>query len=47
MPSLPASTWKTFAQALFRKAGVPDDERKAILGGTLGKVLGLKVPTPA
>ena len=28
-------------------AGVPDDERKAILGGTLGKVLGLKVPTPA
>ena len=27
-------------------AGVPDDERKAILGGTLGKVLGLKVPDP-
>ena len=27
-------------------AGVPDDERKAILGGTLGNVLGLKVPTP-
>ena len=28
-------------------AGVPDDERKAILGGTLGKLLGFQAPVPA
>jgi predicted TIM-barrel fold metal-dependent hydrolase len=28
-------------------AGVPDDERAAMLGGTLGTVLGFKVPVPA
>jgi predicted TIM-barrel fold metal-dependent hydrolase len=27
--------------------GVPDDERKAILGGTLGDLLGFKAPVPA
>ena len=27
--------------------GVPDDERKAMLGGTLGNVLGFKAPVPA
>jgi hypothetical protein len=28
-------------------ADVPDDERAAILGGTLGKLLGFKAPVPA
>jgi hypothetical protein len=28
-------------------AGVPDDERAAMVGGTLGRLLGLPVPTPA
>jgi predicted TIM-barrel fold metal-dependent hydrolase len=28
-------------------AGVPDDERAAMLGGTLGGILGFKVPVPA
>jgi hypothetical protein len=27
-------------------AGVPDDERQAILGGTLGDLLGFKAPSP-
>ncbi len=28
-------------------AGVPADERAAMLGGTLGRLLGLEVPVPA
>src|SRR4029453_7068757 len=28
-------------------AGVPDDERAAMVGGTLGKILGLSAPVPA
>jgi hypothetical protein len=28
-------------------AGVPDDERRAILGGTLGNLLGFAAPVPA
>ena len=30
----------------YQFKGVPEDERAAILGGTLGGLLGVKAPTP-